>query len=203
MSLYVTRKATTFIAIHCSATPTTMNIGVKEVRQWHRAKGWIDVGYHFIIRRDGTVELGRPVDTVGAHVEGYNPTSIGICLIGGVDKNNKAEDNFTAEQYAALKRLLTDLQQAYPNAAVQGHRDFPNVKKDCPCFDVRAWVKAGSPALSVKPKTKTPKTVTVSAKLATFYAISRAYGVTVEALQKANPKVDPQRLKIGQRLNLS
>jgi N-acetyl-anhydromuramyl-L-alanine amidase AmpD len=140
MTMYTMRKVTNYIAVHCAATPPTANIGVKEIRQWHRDKGWIDIGYHFVIRRDGTVETGRPIDTVGAHVENFNSVSVGISLVGGVNSKLQPEDNFTPAQYAALALKLRELKAKYPKAVVQGHRDFPNVAKACPSFDVRKWI---------------------------------------------------------------
>lgn len=141
-NLFTPRKGTDWLVVHCSATPASMNIGRKEIEEWHRAKGWVAIGYHYVIRRDGTVETGRPSDVIGAHVEGHNKNSIGICLVGGVNKAMKPEDNFTASQFAALGGLLHMLKAKYPDAAIQGHRDFPNVHKACPSFDVKAWLKA-------------------------------------------------------------
>jgi N-acetylmuramoyl-L-alanine amidase len=144
-NLYTPRKVTKFIVIHCSATPPKLDVGAKDIRQWHRQKGWIDIGYHKVIRRDGSVEDGRPLDVVGAHVEGHNSTSIGICLVGGVDEKNQPQDNFTPAQWDALAALLSDLVKAYPGCTIQGHRDFPGVKKACPSFDVAAWLKKRFP----------------------------------------------------------
>src|SRR5690242_7167108 len=119
-----------YIAIHCSATPAKMDIGVAEIRRWHKDRGWSDIGYHHVIRRDGTIEEGRDESIPGAHVEGYNSCSIGVCLVGGMDKANKvAENNFTEDQTQSLAQIILELRQRYPNAAVQGHRDFPNVHK--------------------------------------------------------------------------
>jgi len=133
-------KSVDYLAVHCAATPPKMDIGAKDIKGWHLRKGWIDIGYHYVIRRNGAIENGRPTDRPGAHVRGYNHVSIGICLIGGVAADGKTpEDNFTSDQYNALLRLLQDLKTQYPDAKVQGHRDFPNVKKACPSFDVRSW----------------------------------------------------------------
>lgn len=136
------RDRTDFICVHCSAT-ANQNIGAADIDRWHRKQGWAAIGYHYVIRRDGTVEEGRDVDVVGAHVSGFNSTSVGICMVGGVDANDhtKAKNNFTPEQFASLKQLLIDLKVKYPKAKIQGHRDFPNVKKACPSFDVAAWLK--------------------------------------------------------------
>ncbi|MCQ4158782.1 N-acetylmuramoyl-L-alanine amidase [Roseomonas sp. GC11] len=135
------RQATTHIVIHCSATPPKMNIGVKEIDRWHRLRGFFKIGYHFVIRRNGEIEPGRAESEIGAHVAGHNATSIGICLVGGVAEDNKtAQDNFTDKQWVALRRLLVDLRSRYPEATVLGHRDFPNVRKDCPSFSVSEWL---------------------------------------------------------------
>lgn len=138
------RKATNFIAIHCSATRPSMDIGVPEIDKWHKAKGWAaGCGYHYVIKRDGTLQTGRREDEIGAHVQGYNAESIGVCMVGGVSEDDfrKAENNFTPKQFAALKGLLHLLKTKYPQAKIQGHRDFPNVKKACPSFSVAAWLK--------------------------------------------------------------
>lgn len=135
------RWKTEYIAIHCSATPPSMDIGVDEIRQMHLKRGFKDIGYNRVIRRSGEWEQGRDDDAVGAHVEGYNSISIGVCLVGGVDAHNKAEDNFTIEQMDTLKQIVLELIEKYPNAIVQGHRDFPDVHKDCPCFDVTEWMQ--------------------------------------------------------------
>jgi N-acetylmuramoyl-L-alanine amidase len=117
-----------------------MDIGAKEIRQWHKERGWADIGYHYVIRRDGTVEKGRAEAKVGAHVAGHNKDSIGICLVGGIDERTLSpEDNYTPEQWEALENLLHKLVQKYPDANVIGHRDFPGVAKACPCFDAEPW----------------------------------------------------------------
>lgn len=139
MSLFTKRKSTDYIAIHCSATPANRDIGVEEITKMHRSRGFVAVGYHFIIRRDGTVETGRPVDTAGAHVKNYNSVSVGICLVGGVNNRMKAENNYTDEQWESLRRVVGEMKDLYPRAKIVGHRDFPAVAKDCPCFDVKEW----------------------------------------------------------------
>lgn len=134
------------IVIHCSATKPKMDIGLKEIKVWHTAKppqgqGWSDVGYHFIIRRDGSREIGRPLDRAGSHVKNHNARTIGICLVGGIDDKGKSENNFTGPQFGELERLVRELLLQFPGAEVLGHRDFPAVAKDCPCFNVRDWFK--------------------------------------------------------------
>ena len=109
----------------------------------HLLRGFTDVGYHFIIRRDGSVETGRAITARGAHVEDYNWCSVGICLVGGVDAKLKPQANFTPVQYEALTGLVTGLLRTFPQAAVKGHRDFPSVAKACPSFDVRHYLATG------------------------------------------------------------
>ena len=130
-----------YIVVHCSATQPKADIGAQEIGRWHREQGWLKIGYHFVIRRDGTVEIGRKLSEQGAHVgPEFNPKSIGICLIGGINTKGKAEDNFTAIQKTILRSKINELKAGdYKHAEVLGHRDLPNVKKDCPSFDVRAW----------------------------------------------------------------
>jgi N-acetylmuramoyl-L-alanine amidase len=142
MAAFTLRSKTDFIAVHCSATPAKQDIGAAEIDRWHREKGWLSIGYHFVIRRDGRIEMGRPVDRVGAHVEGYNWCSVGICMVGGVAADGKTpENNFTLTQFNQLAFLLRELQKKYPEAVIQGHRDFPNVAKACPSFPVAEWLK--------------------------------------------------------------
>lgn len=136
---YKNRDRTDYIAIHCSATKPGQDIGKADIDRWHRAKGWNGIGYHFVIRRDGTIEVGRPVDAIGAHVENFNAVSVGICMVGGIADNGKAENNFAEPQWVSLLATVKELKQRYPKASVQGHRDFPKVAKDCPSFDAKAW----------------------------------------------------------------
>lgn len=130
-----------YIAVHCSATPPTMNIGVADIDQWHRKARYSCVGYHYVIRRSGVIEKGRPENKSGAHVHGFNSHAVGVCLAGGVDAEGRPENNYTPAQMQALRELLKVLASRYPRAVIQGHRDFPDVAKACPCFDVRAWLK--------------------------------------------------------------
>jgi N-acetylmuramoyl-L-alanine amidase len=120
-----------------------MDVGVKEIRQWHKAQGWADIGYALVIRRDGRVEKGRALDAIGAHVANFNATSVGVCMVGGVNQADytKAENNFTPAQWVSLKAVIADLVKRYPKAKVRGHRDFPKVAKACPSFDAIAWAK--------------------------------------------------------------
>lgn len=132
-------KAVEFLIVHCADTFESMDIGVLDIRDWHLERGWADVGYHYVIRRSGVVEKGRPEDRPGAHVRGANHISIGICLVGGKADGGGPEDNFTKDQYRALRGLLEELKRRYPEARVLGHRDVPGVRKECPSFDVESW----------------------------------------------------------------
>jgi hypothetical protein len=132
-----------FLVVHCAATPADMDIGREEIRKWHLQRGFADIGYHYVIRRDGTEEAGRPEDMPGAHARGYNLHSLAVCMVGGLKKGTtKAENNFTSAQFMALRHRLRLWQAKYPDAEILGHRDLPGVSKACPSFDVRAWLKA-------------------------------------------------------------
>lgn len=136
------RKETNLVVIHCAATKPSMDIGLREIRQWHVQQGWLDVGYHYIVRRDGTVETGRPHDVVGSHVKGHNFESVGICMVGGIDDAGTPKDNFTDAQWAALEGLVWEISTVmYPNARICGHRDLDSGKA-CPSFDVATWLKS-------------------------------------------------------------
>lgn len=125
------------IIIHCSATQAGRNVSVDEIRAWHRARGFRDIGYHYVITLDGTVHPGRPIEQAGAHCLGHNSHSIGICYVGGLDVDGTPADTRTAAQRAALTHLVTRLIARHPRATVHGHREF--ARKACPCFDVAQW----------------------------------------------------------------
>ena len=129
------KRDITEIIIHCSATPEYKNYTAADIRRWHKQQGWSDIGYHFVIQLDGTIEEGRDVDIVGAHCHGYNQKSIGICYIGGMDAENRhPKDTRTELQKNALLSLLIDLRCMYPHARIYGHHDF-EPRKACPSFD--------------------------------------------------------------------
>lgn len=133
------RAKTSYLIIHCSATQAKSDIGFKEIDRWHKERGWEGCGYHFIIRRDGRLEKGRDIEAVGAHAPPYNQSSVGICMVGGIDREGHAENNFTEAQFGQLFDLLQSLKARWPVAEIIGHRDVPGTKKDCPCFDVKDW----------------------------------------------------------------
>ncbi|MDU1892762.1 MAG: N-acetylmuramoyl-L-alanine amidase [Dysgonomonas sp.] len=123
------------IILHCSATKEGQHFTADDIDKWHRARGFAKIGYHFVILLDGTVQIGRPLDEIGAHVQGFNKDSIGICTIGGLDINNNPKDTRTPEQKIALKALVAGLSAAYPKATIHGHNEFAN--KACPSYDVQ------------------------------------------------------------------
>lgn len=124
------------IIVHCSATAEGRDFTVEDIRRWHKQQGWSDIGYHYVIGRHGEQWKGRDVDVSGAHCEGHNRNSIGVCYIGGLDETGKkAKDTRTLQQKAVLLSLLTELKRLYPDAKIYGHRDF--ARKDCPSFDAK------------------------------------------------------------------
>lgn len=121
---------------HCAATPEGRDVKIDEIRGWHvRDRGWSDIGYHYVIELDGSVRTGRPLIRAGAHVQGRNANSIGICYVGGTDKKGKAKDTRTPAQKDALYKLTAELLRRFPGATVHGHNEF--AAKACPSFDVR------------------------------------------------------------------
>ena len=132
------KRTITDIIIHCSATPEGKDFTVQDIRRWHKQQGWSDIGYHYVVYRNGHIEPGRDVDIAGAHCEGHNAKSIGVCYIGGVARDGKtAKDTRTLTQKAALLSLLVDLRQIYPHARIVGHRDYDTKGKACPSFDAK------------------------------------------------------------------
>tara|TARA_B110000908_G_C9967155_1_gene319517 strand:+ start:31 stop:567 length:537 start_codon:yes stop_codon:yes gene_type:complete len=138
--------------IHCSATqPKWMAANscqqkVEEIRRWHTDKGWSDIGYHFVVDRQGDVCVGRPVERVGAHAKGHNKNSIGICLIGGFgsDADDKFEEHYTDLQRKALENLIKDLTDTHSNAKIRGHNEVSS--KACPGFRVKEYLDGQSKA---------------------------------------------------------
>lgn len=143
------------IVIHCSASAEGLNIGAKEIEQIHVKQGWKTIGYHYVIRLNGVVERGRSEHLEGAHCKdaglsgvAYNKHSIGICYVGGLDKNLKGKDTRTQAQKDAMHKLVAELCKRYKIKEIIGHRDAspdrnhngriePNEwVKECPCFDV-------------------------------------------------------------------
>jgi N-acetylmuramoyl-L-alanine amidase len=126
-------RSITEIIIHCTATPEGREVSREEVRKWHLQRGFTDIGYHYLILLDGKTEKGRDEASIGAHCEGHNYCSIGVCYVGGCDQAMKPKDTRTAAQKNALVNLLKVLKAKYPAATIHGHREF--AQKACPCFD--------------------------------------------------------------------
>lgn len=135
--------------IHCSATKEGVWVDAAEIDKWHRDRGWSMIGYHRVIRLDGSVEQGRPYTRRGAHVRGNNVNTLGYCMIGGLDAEGKSKNTFTDQQMHALMAELVNVRELCKNInKVCGHRDFsPDLNgdglitpdewiKDCPCFSV-------------------------------------------------------------------
>lgn len=127
------------IIIHCTATPEGRDYTVAQIRDWHvKGNGWSDIGYHFVIDRNGTVHKGRPIEKIGAHTTGQNATSIGIAYIGGITNDGKKtpKDTRTPAQRVALVNLVKELKATFgENVTVHGHNEF--AAKACPSFNVK------------------------------------------------------------------
>lgn len=149
----MTRKIDRII-LHCAATPEGRDVKTETIKSWHvKGNGWSDIGYHFVIELDGTIRNGRPVERSGAHTKGHNATSIGICYVGGMDKNKAPKDTRNEAQRDAMDNLIASLMDRFPKATIHGHNEF--AAKACPSFDVQKEYGHLNP----KPKAKktTPK----------------------------------------------
>lgn len=136
------RKITEII-VHCSATPDGRDYTVDDIRRWHKQRGYSDVGYHYIVYRNGQLVQGRDINVIGAHAAGHNAHSVGICYIGGMSADNsRPEDTRTLRQKARLLSLLVDLRKLYPNARIVGHRDLSEDKNGDGIIDSSEWMKA-------------------------------------------------------------
>ena len=132
-------RVITLLVVHCSAVTPDQSSSAAQIDTWHRQRGWkFGIGYHYVIRRDGTIEPGRPEWMVGAHCLNHNAHSIGICYEGGLDIRGKEADTRTPAQKTAMRQLLADLRQRYPRALIVGHHDL-DPRKPCPCFDVAEY----------------------------------------------------------------
>jgi len=140
------RKLTDLIVFHCSATRPNQHIGRETLEEWHLSRGFSSIGYHFVITRAGDLQLGRPLEDIGAHVQGFNANSVGVCMIGGLDANGHelvhAPDQFTPAQWRTAKTLVAFLRSVYPAARVCGHRDLsPDTNRDGR-IEQREWLKS-------------------------------------------------------------
>ena len=128
------------IIIHCSATAEGKDFNAADIDRWHKQRGFKKIGYHYVIKLDGTIEKGRGENEIGAHCLNHNKNSIGICYVGGLAKDGKTpKDTRTEAQKDSMLKLLIELIIKYPDATIHGHREFAN--KACPCFDVQETYK--------------------------------------------------------------
>ena len=123
------------IIIHCSATKEGADFNAADIDRWHKKRGWSGIGYHYVIKLDGTIEKGRSINRWGAHTKGYNKYSYGVCYIGGLDKNGKPKDTRTDAQKESLRKLMSELKSIHKDAEISGHNEFSS--KACPCFNVK------------------------------------------------------------------
>lgn len=133
-----------YIAIHCTATKPETPIDAI-LNYWKNILKWKSPGYHYIIEADGRVTQLLSIENISNGVQGYNSITINIAYVGGIGEDGRSKDTRTTSQMLSMLKLVKELKITYPNAIVQGHRDFPNVKKDCPCFDAKSWFKANIP----------------------------------------------------------
>tara|TARA_B110000208_G_scaffold174098_1_gene218514 strand:- start:111 stop:515 length:405 start_codon:yes stop_codon:yes gene_type:complete len=121
------------LVVHCSDSEDSQTLTAFDLHKMHLNFGWDGIGYHKVINRSGKIENGRPEYWIGAHVQGKNNISLGVCLIG--------RDKFTIKQYISLEKVLRKWKSLYPEAKIVGHRDTGNTDKTCPNFDVDFWCK--------------------------------------------------------------
>jgi N-acetylmuramoyl-L-alanine amidase len=122
------------IILHCSATPEGRDVSTQAIRSWHKARGWNDIGYHWVIEIDGSLHKGRDEQKVGAHCKGQNYSSIGICYVGGADDDLLPKDTLNEAQEDTLKQIVCDIRERYGDIELHGHNEF--ARKACPSFDV-------------------------------------------------------------------
>ena len=185
----MTMRKITEIIVHCTATRADWWAGkrtsekVREIKRWHvQDRGWADIGYHFLIDRDGTIAKGRDIARDGAHVQGKNKGTIGISLFGGHGsaETDKFGQNFTPQQDAALRKLIGDLHGQFGKVPVTGHNQY--AAKACPGFNVPAWFGAkAAPKPVAPPKTPAQREVTPKPSQAGKDRISFVQGVVTAA----------------------
>ena len=133
-------RSITLLIVHCSAVRPYQTSSAADIDNWHKRRmthgiHWKGIGYHYVVRRDGSVEQGRPLWEPGAHCVGHNKHSIGICYEGGLDMDGVETDTRTPAQKVALRKLIETLHNQFPKALIVGHCDLAHDRK-CPCFPV-------------------------------------------------------------------
>jgi len=205
----------THVVVHYSATYDDQDIGAREIRKMHLDRGWRDIGYHLVLRLDGTVEKGLPMHQVGAHVGGQNSGKIGICYVGGLVRAtgpNKGIKTLTGAQEKALIGEIRAILKKHPNAQVVGHRDLAATQ--CPAFDVPAWwARVNATAMPKdKPAPADAPVVTpgvaeddyhVVEKGDTWWSIAREHGIDLATLYACNGVTGPDTLPIGSKVWLA
>lgn len=140
LNLSVNKRNIKELIVHCSATPEGKDYSVDTIRQWHLQRGFSDIGYHYVIYRDGSIHIGRDESIIGAHCTGHNTNSIGVCYIGGCASDGKTpKDTRTEAQKISLLKLLSELKKKYPKAKVYPHYKF--AAKACPSFNAEEEYK--------------------------------------------------------------
>ena len=140
LNLSVNKRNIKELIVHCSATPEGKDYSVDTIRQWHLQRGFSDIGYHYVIYRDGSIHIGRDESIIGAHCTGHNTNSIGVCYIGGCASDGKTpKDTRTLQQKESLLSLLKTLKVKYPNAKIYPHYKF--AAKACPSFNAEEEYK--------------------------------------------------------------
>lgn len=142
--LMMSADSVKYLVLHCSATRRNQDYSAEQMRRDHKKRGFYDVGYHFYVRKDGTMTQHRFLLEVGAHARPFNRCSIGICYEGGLDENGKPCNTLTPEQTVRIDDVLARLHKLFPKAEIVGHRDLPGTTpKDCPCLDAQelfGWI---------------------------------------------------------------
>ena len=128
-----------YFIVHCAATKPSMDIDWTWIDRVHKKRGWSGIGYNFFIKRDGTIQEGRPLGTVGAHTIGRNHDGIGVCFAGGIDENGKGEDNVTVDQMRSILSLFEQMKEKFPGLRIAGHKDFN--RTGCPNLSIQDYAR--------------------------------------------------------------
>ena len=208
-------RVITHIVLHYSATYADQDITRDDIDKMHRARGWKMIGYHWFIRRDGTIEQGRPKMMVGAHVGGQNSGKIGICCAGGLDRAtgpNVGIDNRTEAQKQAQVALIRDVLRRHPGAKVVGHRDLAATQ--CPGFDAARWWASVQHKLRPEPSPVPGDAPTVTRGVDedrthivvagdSWWSIAQEHGLTVPELLALNDAAADDILDIGDEIHVA